>query len=197
MDLFLQFLGGAGYLLNKVFFSCAERAHAKGRGTNARSWRIAAWVSYIVGLPLWVAIFIGRHDWIAASVEASGVPAMVLGLIFAIKRTEHKTPQWLHWFARGCVAFGLSASVYDVGGLATWTQWLEIGLAVGFLVGTYQCAFEKPSGYLWLILMHISCGWLMRVQGSEMLFWQQVASLVFIADAYWTRKRVKKSMGRV
>lgn len=195
MDLLLQLLGGAGYLLNKVFFSIAERARMKGCAVNERQWRIAAWVAYIIGLPLWVVIFVWQHNWIAAAVEASGAPAMCLGLLMAMKGFDYKAPQWLDILALFCIVFGFLYSLYYFGGITAFTQWLEIGLVAGFLIGTYQLAKDRPSGYLWLVLMHICCGILMLVQSRELLFWQQLASLGFIADAYWTRRRFGARVG--
>ncbi|MEK7164438.1 MAG: hypothetical protein AAB779_00665, partial [Patescibacteria group bacterium] len=139
---------------------------------------------YLAGLPPWVTIFVGSRNWIAASVEASGAPAMLLGLIIALRGTTKKPPRWLDHLALICIPLGFSYSLYDFGGLNTLNQWLEIGLVAGFLVGTYLLAKERASGYLWYVLMHISCGWLMWIQDYPWLFIQQAASLVFIADAY-------------
>lgn len=192
MDAFLQLLGGAGYLLNKIFFSFAERARAKERKEKERRWRIVAWAVYIGGLPPWVIIFIGRHNWIAASVEASGVPAMFLGLVLALKGLDYKLPRWLDRLAFASIVLGFTYSLYDFGGLTAITQWLEIGLAAGFLFGTYQLAKKRRSGYLWFILMHVSCGALMWIQSYRWLFVQQIVSLAFIVDAYWTWRRARR-----
>lgn len=181
----LQWLGGGLYLLNKIFLSFAERASFHGADVTSRRWRIASWAVYLIGLPPWVIIFVSWRNWIAAAVEASGAPAMLLGLIIALRGTTQKTPRILHRLAVVCVPLGFAYSLWDFGGLSTLKQWLEIGLVLGFLIGTYQIAKLRPSGYLWFVLMHISCGWLMWIQGYSWLFIQQVVSLVFIADAYY------------
>ncbi|MBI3626890.1 hypothetical protein HY224_02505 [Candidatus Uhrbacteria bacterium] len=71
-------------------------------------------------------------------------------------------------------------------------QWLEVSLTLGFLLGTYLLAKDKPSGYLWYILMNISCGWLMEIQGYHWLFVQQVLSLGFTVDAYYSTRQMRK-----
>jgi len=186
----LQWLGGGFYLLNKVFLSFSERARNRGDEIVARRWRISSWVVYLAGLPAWVIIFVSWRNWIAASVEASGAPAMVLGLIIAYCGTTKKPPRWLDHLALFCIPLGFAYSLYDFGGLKVINQWLEIGLVVGFLVGTYLLAKERARGYLWYVLMHVTCGWLMWIQGYPWLFLQQVVSLGFIVDAYrMTQKR--------
>lgn len=180
----LQWLGGGFYLLNKIFLWFSERARRQGNQEETRKWRIASWVVYLFGLPPWVIIFVSWRNWIAASVEASGVPAMLLGLVIALRGTTNNPPQWLDYLALVCIPLGFGYSLYDFGGITTINQWLEIGLVLGFLVGTYLLAKERASGYLWYILMHVTCGWLMWIQGYPWLFFQQLVSLVFIVDAY-------------
>lgn len=188
----LQWLAGGFYLLNKVFLSFTERAHAKEKIRLERRLRITAWVTYLIGLPPWVIIFMRQHNWIAASVEASGAPAMLLGLLIAMRGRTYQPPRWLDWLARICIVLGFGYSLYDFGGLTEITQWLEIGLVTGYLVGTYRLAKHHRSGYLWFVLMHVSCGALMLIQGYLWLFWQQVLSLLFIADMYVIHRRYEK-----
>ena len=109
---------------------------------------------------------------------------MLLGLVTALRGTTKNTPRRLDLLAIVCIPLGFAYSLYDFGGLNTINQWLEIGLVVGFLVGTYLLAKERASGYLWYVLMHVTCGWLMWIQGYPWLFLQQVASLGFIVYAY-------------
>lgn len=189
METLLQWLAGGFYLLNKVFLSFSEHAHKQGNEVKARKWRIASWTIYLAGLPPWVIVFISQNNWIAASLEASGAPAMILGLVTALRGQAKKPPRWLDLVALVCIAFGFAKSLYHYGGLKTISQFLEIGLVTGFLVGTYLLAKERSWGYLWFILMHISCGWLMWIQGYPWLFLQQVISLAFIADAYLVARR--------
>lgn len=184
MDILLQVWGGAGYLLNKIFLWFSEHARNGGKNANVRKWRIASWAVYLFSLPPWVIIFVMWRNWIAASVEASGAPAMLLGLVLALRGTTDNPPRWLDRLAFICIPLGFSYSLYDFGGVTTINQWLEIGLVLGFLVGTYLLAKERVGGYLWYVLMHVTCGWLMWIQGYPWLFLQQLVSLVFIADAY-------------
>lgn len=114
---------------------------------------------------------------------------MLLGLVMAFRGTTKDPPAWLNRLAFVCAPFGLAVSCYDFGGLKTLNQWLEIGLVAGFLIGTYQLARDRASGYLWFVLMHVSCGWLMYIQGYPWLVAQQIASLGFILDAYVTRRQ--------
>lgn len=192
----LQWLGGGFYLLNKIFLSFSEHTRNRGNETMARRWRIASWVVYLFGLLPWVIIFVSWHNWIAASVEASGAPAMLLGLVIAFQGTKKNPPRWLDHLALVCIPLGFAYSLYDFGGLNTINQWLEIGLVVGFLVGTYLLAKERSGGYLWYVLMHVSCGWLMWIQGYPWLFLQQVVSLGFIVDAYRVTRQ-RKAVGLI
>lgn len=185
----LQWIGGGCYLLNKVFFAAAERVRTRGDVAGARRWRIVSWAVYLVGLPPWVIIFVSWRNWIAASVEASGAPAMLLGLVLALRGSVGDPPKWLDRIALACIPLGFAYSLYDFGGLTTLTQWLEIGLVLGFLIGTYQLARDRASGYLWFVLMHITCGGLMGIQGYSWLLAQQVVSLGFIVYAYAIRRR--------
>ncbi len=180
----LQYLGGIFYLLNKIFFSFSEHAHNRGDIGKKRNWKIASWAVYLIGLPPWVIIFVKERNWIAASVETSGAPAMVLGLVIAIRGITKKPPRWLDHLAVICIALGFTYSLYDFGGLKTVNQWLEVGLVSGFLIGTYMLAKERSGGYLWYVLMHVACGWLMYIENYPWLFVQQIISLGFIVDAY-------------
>lgn len=192
---FLQWFAGGMYLLNKVFFSFSEHAERREKHLVAERWTIAAWSVYLAGLIPWVVIFIRWHNWIAAFLEASGAPSMVLGLWLAVKRQDRKKPRWLDYLAFVAATTGVVCSVYDFGGLNTLRQWLEIVLTLGFLVGTYQLAHKRAGGYLWYVLMHVSCGLLFYVQHSPWLVVQQVVSLMFIVDAYITKNRTMSRVG--
>lgn len=184
MEALLQVWGGLFYLLNKIFMWFCERARRRGEEEKERGWRISAWAIYLAGLPPWLILLVGWRNWIVASVEASGAPAMMLGLVIAIHGIDKKTPRWLENLAIVCIPLGFYVSIQDFGGINTLNQWLEIGLVLGFLVGTYMLAKKKTAGYLWYVLMHIACAWLMWIQNSPWLFAQQALSLLFIADAY-------------
>lgn len=189
MHVLLQLLGGGLYLLNKVFLAVSERSRRSGQNDTARTWRIAAWSVYILGLPPWVIIFIQERNWIAASVEASGLPSMILGLLIAYRGIDAQPPRWLDRLALICIPLGFLYSLWDFGGFDTLKQWLETILVAGYLIGTYLLAKERGNGYLWYILMHLACGYLMWYQGYPWLAAQQAVSLLFIVDAYATQRR--------
>lgn len=178
MEFVLQMWGGVFFLMNKVCFWQAERNKLK-----TRWWRIVGWTVYLIGLPAWIIIFATWRNWIAMSLEASGAPAMLLGLFVAI-RGRGKKPDWLDKLAIGGIVVGLSLSLYDFGGLTEVTQYIELALAGGYLVGTYLLANEDQRGYLGYMVMNTAAGILMLVQGYPWLFGQQVASLAFVVDAY-------------
>ncbi|MCJ2165774.1 MULTISPECIES: hypothetical protein [unclassified Pseudodesulfovibrio] len=185
MEIVLQIWGGASYLINKVCFSRAERS-ATFRGN--RSWRIWSWGIYLAGLPAWVIVFVSEHNWIAAAVESGGAPAMTIGLIIAL-RGQGNEPKWLDYLARSAVFVGLGASLYEFGGITTVNQILELCIAAGFLMGTYLMAKDNIHGYFWLMLGNVSCSALMGIQNYSILMVQQLISLVFVVDAYWTRRK--------
>ena len=186
LDLFLQIWGGIFYLLNKVFFSRAERSTSE---QQKKSWRIRSWVVYMAGLPAWVVVFISEHNWIAAAVESGGSPAMVVGLIIAW-RGHGKEPRWLDYIARISVLIGLTISVYEFGGIKTLNQFLELGITAGFLLGTYFMAKDKTQGYFWLMLGNVSCAVLMGIEGYSVLMIQQMISFIFVTDACLARKKI-------
>ncbi len=196
MQVFLQLWGGVFYTLNKIFFSYSEHTKARGDEVGFQRWRIASWAVYIVGLPAWVILLAGNRAWIAAGVESFGFLSMLLGLVIAYRGKAGGSPWWLDVTARLCIPLGFFYSLYDFGGLNTVNQWLEIGLVVGFLVGTYLLAKERSVGYLWYVLMHISAGGLMWLQGYYWLCGQQALSLIFIGDAYLVATRQKEIGGR-
>lgn len=190
LNVLLQVWGGLFFLLNKIFFSLKERSiHQRWK----KRWQVWSWVVYLIGLPGWIIIFIIERNWIAASLEASGAPAMVLGLMIAI-RGHGKSPRWLDVLAKVIMVAGIAYSLYDFGGLTTVTQLLEVVLVSAYLIGTYQLAHERANGYLCYIVMHVSCGWLMWIQNYPWLFWQQVVSLGFVLDAYfmWRKKQAAR-----
>lgn len=187
LNVLLQVIGGVCYLLNKIFLMFSEQK--KEHKPLARRWRISAWAVYLIGLPAWVILFIFERNWIAALLETSGAPGMFLGLIIAYKGSDSKPPRWLDWLAIIAIPVGLTISLIDYGGLNTINQWLEIGLVLGFLVGTYRLAKHKADGYIWFIVMNICCASLMYVQGYYLLMAQQVVSMGFTGYAYTIAKK--------
>lgn len=177
METFLQIWGGIFYLLNKIFLSQAE-----GNTQTKRVWQIRGWSVYLLGLPAIVAIFSLEHNWIAAAVEVGGAPSMAFGLIIAIRGFEG-TPKWLDWIAKifmyGFLALGVLYSLYDYGGITEETQVLEIGLITGYLVGTYLLAKQNPWGWCFFMLMNVSAGTLLGIEGYLFLTFQQMVSFGF------------------
>ncbi len=176
MDVILQIWAGLFYLLNKIFL-------AVGEGSQNKYWRVVGWSCYLVGLPAWVIIFMIKHNWIAAALETGGAPAMLFGLVMAL-RGQEKTPKKLNivakFFVYFFVFFGLIYSLYDYGGFNSPTQILEILIVIGYLFGTYFIARRSWPGWLWFILMNLSCASLMFIQQKYILTGQQLLSLVFV-----------------
>ena len=193
MDISLQIWGGACYLLNKIFLSRAE-----GTRDN-RKWRIFGWSVYLVGLPAWVIILVIKHDWMAAAIEVGGAPAMALGLVAALKGLE-QTPRLLkksaEMFAYGLLIVGVVYSLYDFGGITSFSQVLEIGAMAGFLVGTYLLAKKNPTGWLCFMLMNASMGTLMAIQAKPILAIQQAISFCFVLLGF-SRSRRSNSTGKL
>jgi len=183
MDLVLQLWGGLFYLTNKICFSIAEGKSEKIK----RELRLAGWLIYILGVPAWVTILIMKHNWIAASIEAGGIPAMLLGLL-NVYRNGAETNRVFDLVASlstyAFMVFGVSYSLYDYGGLNSVSQLLEIGVMVGFLLGSYYLAKNKNSGWLFFMLMNGSMGTLMILQGKPILAFQQAMSLCFVVYGF-------------
>lgn len=187
MSYFLQLWGGLFYLLNKVFFFYSERTLSRAQQRKWRSW---AWIVYLIGLPPWIVIFIAERNWIAAAVESSGVPSMLLGLWAARKEsTQLQEYRWLDYLAKLMIPVGLGASFLDFGGLVSFHQFLESGIALCFLMGTYSLAKSKPGGYLWLAGGNICAALLMMQQGYTLLMTQQTISLSFVLRAFFIQRK--------
>jgi len=185
LEMSLQIWGGLFYLLNKIFFSQAERSHA----TSSRmAWRIRSWIVYLAGIPAWVIVFVSEHNWIAASVESGGAPAMIMGLII-VGRGHGTEPKWLDRIAKLSVLVGIALSIFEFGGINTPYQVLELGIATGFLMGTYMMAKDNAIGYFWLMLGNVSCASLMGIEGYFILMIQQLVSLIFVTDAFLVRRK--------
>jgi hypothetical protein len=190
INFLLQLWGGTFYLLNKLYFSKAERA---ANMRYQQKWRLWAWSSYLIGLPPWVFIFISERNWIAAAVESSGVPAMLIGMSTALQgNTQLHGYVWFDHFAKLAITIGLGLSFYDFGGLVSLNQFMELGIAAGFLMGTYLLARARPQGYFWLMIGNISAALLMMRQGYFFLMIQQIISFILVTDAYRVKKRKVK-----
>jgi len=175
----VETVAGLGYLLQKIFLLVAEG----NESIAGRRWRIAGWIAYLIGAPMWVTIFYLESNLILLFVEGGGIPSIVLGLIIAI-RDRGKAPEWLNTLAIFMTFVGIAISLYSFGGLMTLSQILELGVAVGFLVGTYFLAKRNSNGWLWYLLMNGSAGTLMGIQGYPFLTIQQAFSFAIVAIAY-------------
>ena len=180
--IFFQIWGGGFYLLNKIFFSRAERC----TGDKQKAWKANAWFVYLLGLPAILVLFYLKRNWIGFAIEGGSAASMVLGLVIA-KRGIENAPKWLDYIALCCVIIGIGFSLYDFGGITTLNQVLELGMSVGFLLGVYLLAKENPNGYLWFMLMNVSTFFLMYIQDYYIMTVQQAISLGFVVDAYRTQ----------
>ena len=179
MDIVLQIWGGSAYLANKILFAVAE-----GRGQQLkRKLKIYGWILYLLGVPAWVIILLGDQNWIAASIEAGGVPSMLLGL-YTVYQNSPSPNNLLDRIASsvtyGAIMLGVSYSLIDYGGITAFSQLLEIGVMIGFLLGSYQLAKNRRSGWLFFMLMNGSMATLMIMQQKPLLAIQQVVSLSFV-----------------
>ena len=190
MDLLLQIWGGLCYLVNKICFAIAEGQEERRK----RQLKIIGWIVYILGVPAWVIILLMKHNWIAASIEAGGLPAMVFGLLNAYRKSD--TPnKFLDYIASSCtyafILFGAGYSFYDYGGITSLSQILEIGVTIGFLLGSYLLAKNLTSGWLFFMLMNGSMGALMFIQQKPILALQQSVSFCFVVYGFMAAMKSK------
>jgi len=191
MDLILQIWGGLFYLINKICFAFAEGKEEDKK----RQLKIIGWVIYILGVPAWVIILFLKHNWIAASIEFGGIPAMLLGLFTVYK--NHDKPNRIFdmvasFFTYAFIAFGTSYSIYDYHGITSVSQCLEIGVMIGFLLGSYLLAKNNTYGWLFFMLMNGSMGALMIIQGKPILALQQTASFCFVVFGFISATRMNR-----
>lgn len=183
MDLFLQIWGGSFYLANKILLATAEGRTKK----NKRLLKLWGWWIYILGVPAWVIVLAAKQNWIAASIEAGGVPSMLLGL-YCVYEQSKTTPARLGLFAKlvtyAAISLGVGYSVYINGGINSTTQLLEIGVMVGFLLGSYLLALNHLTGWLFFVLMNGSMAALMFIQDKPILSIQQLCSLCFVVYGF-------------
>lgn len=183
MDLVLQIWGGSCYLLNKILFALSE-----GKKQNIkRILKLYGWAIYILGAPAWVIILLCKQNWIAASVEAGGVPSMIFGYYTVFKNSS--TPNRIFdrvasFFTYGSLTLGVTYSLIDYGGITSFSQILEIGVMLGFLLGSYLLAKNNRIGWLFFMLMNGSMATLMFIQSKQLLTIQQIVSLGFVIYGY-------------
>ncbi len=183
MDLMLQLWSGLFDLFNKIFFALAERQGEKTK----RLLRVCGWSAYLAGVPAWVVLLAGKHNWMAASIEIGGVPAMLYGLYNALNG-----PQPAHTGFDRCVTcstysfliFGIGCSCYDFGGIHTLSQLLEIVMVASYLAGGYSLARNNLYGWPLFMLMSASTSLLMFLQDQSFLAFQQLLSLGFVSYGF-------------
>ena len=150
---------------------------------------------YIAGVPAWVIILISKKDWIAASIEAGGVPAMLFGLlnVYQNRQKPNKVLDIIaSAFTYGFLVLGVCYSAYDHGGISSLTQLLEIGVMIGFLLGSYLLAKNNLYGWLFFMLMNASMASLMLIQHKPLLSVQQLVSLCFVIYGFTVSYRLNK-----
>ena len=192
MALLLQVWGGGCYLLNKMLFAFAEGR----RFELKRLLRLYGWIVYIAGVPAWVAILLGKHNWIAAAIEAGGVPSMFFGLYTAYRAPQTPSLRFDRFasaFTYGFIVLGVGYSLYDYGGITSITQVLEMGVTAGFLLGSYLLAKNNAAGWLFFMLMNGSMATLMHLQDKPILATQQIVSLCFVVYGYAVSKRTPRA----
>lgn len=183
MDLFLQIWGGGFYLTNKILFALSEGKKEQLK----KKLKIAAWIIYILGVPPWVIILVGKDNWIAASIETGGVPAMLLGLYntFHNHQRPHRMFNRIVTFCTySSLVFGVVFSLLHHSGITSISQIFEMGVMLGFLLGSYFMAKNDARGWLFFILMNLSMASLMFLQGKHILMTQQLVSLCFVIYGY-------------
>ncbi len=198
--LLLEVIGATLYLMNKVYLDLMERSAnlrlprwvPGGYVEGYWHYREKAWDVYLVG-SLFVVVFLlnlENQAFILASIELGGIPAMLVGSIRA--RRHDRAPKWLNWFMVLGVLWGTAWSFYAFGGFRTWSQIFELGGSLGFLWGLYLLVQKKedPRGYFGFMLMNFATGLLFIAQARWLFAAQQLASIVFVYEAY----RIK--MGR-
>ncbi|MGJ8677328.1 MAG: nicotinamide mononucleotide transporter [Akkermansiaceae bacterium] len=190
MFLILQLWGGGFYLINKILFAISESKQPSLK----KQLKIISWIIYILGVPAWVIILVGHQNWIAASIETGGIPAMFLGLYNTWH--DHKKPNVL--FNRivslstySSLAFGLIYSFYLHGGISSIGQVLEVGVMLGFLLGSYYMAKNSLQGWLFFMLMNLSMASLMFTQDKPILMAQQLISLCFVVYGFLAQRKSK------
>ena len=180
MDIFLQTWGGIFYLLAKIFLSIAE-------GKENSKCRIAGWVIYLLGVPPWVIILALNRNWIAMAIEAGAVPALILGVVIVIKQLKQapaipdKSIRIFTWLL---IAFAILYSMYDYGGINRFSQILEFGVTVGFLLGSYLLSKKDRRGWLCYLLMNLSMGTLMFINGKFIFAFLQLISIIFVMSGF-------------
>ncbi len=182
MDLILQAWGGFFYFLNKALFALSETRQHEIK----QKFRLIAWACYLIGVPAWAVLLIGKSNWIAASIEVGGIPAMLLGLYKTVSasRANPFIELAVKYTTYLVIIFGITLSIQHHGGISSLSQWLEVGITFGFLMGSYLMTQNNPNAYLCFITMNVCMGLLMFINDKNILMIQQLFSLSFVIYGY-------------
>jgi len=181
IDLLLQIWGGVGYLAAKILLASAEGMN------NNRKLLIIGWFSYLIGIPAWVILLVGKNNWVVAAIDLGSVPSMILGIIIAWKQNIHINKvfdMFVKFFTFFMILLGVFYSIYYFHGITTFSQILETLITFGFLLGSYLLAKRNPAGWLLFALMCTCMGILMLIQEKKLLVFQQGISLVVVIVGY-------------
>ena len=186
----LQLWGGVFYLLAKIFLSIAE-----GNKTTNGNWRLLGWMVYLIGIPAWLIVLSLDQRWIALAVEAGGIPAMIIGINSSVKNPKvisKMIDTVIKIFTIGLIVLGVFYSIHKFGGITKFTQILEMGVTVGFLVGTYLLSKKNYYGWICFLLMNLSMATLMFMQGPNRYIFAilQVISIYFVVSGFINARKI-------
>jgi hypothetical protein len=175
METFLQWWGGIGYLLSKIFIVRSEFLK------SGRNSRLIGWFAYLVGMPAWIILLLSRQNWIASAVEIAGIPSVILGIVLTWKQNNNPNKYIdgsIRVFIALVILLGVVSSIYTFGGIKTFSQVLEILIIFGILLSNYLLAKKNPFGWLTFTLGLTSTSILMYIQNKPILCIQQLVSLI-------------------
>jgi len=191
MDLILQLWGGCFYLCNKLLLA----ASLGKKDPIKRQLKVSGWIIYLLGVPAWVIILVSQKNWIATSIEVGAVPAMLLGLYYAYKDQPNKLfDKLVGYCVYTSLAIGLFYSLSVNRGINSFTQILELGIMLGFLVGSYLMAKNRLSGWLYLMLMNLCTAALMHIENKPILMVQQLMSLCIVIYGFNKNRQIENSL---
>ena len=95
------------------------------------------------------------------------------------------------FFTYGSIALGVGYSLFDYGGITSFSQILEMGVMLGFLLGSYLLAKNNRTGWLFFMIMNGSMATLMLIQHKPLLAVQQIVSLSFVIYGFRASRKIK------
>ena len=121
---------------------------------------------------------------------------MLLGLYKTFYKTQaspfiESSVKYITYFA---ITFGVFISVQHHGGITSVSQLLEIGVTLGFLMGSYLMTQHNSTGYLFFMLMNLSMATLMFLQDKDILMVQQLLSLSFVIYGYLQSIKIQNNV---